>query len=71
MYQDLYKFGYDRAKEQSESKKHIDGLSGKEEYEALQVCESEEDHEEPDDDTFETREDEPHEQYDNNGGYNS
>jgi len=31
----------------------------------------EDDGEEPDDDTFETREDEPYEMYDDNGGYNN
>lgn len=36
MYKDLYQFGFDRAKEQAKS---IDGLNGKEEHDAIKVCE--------------------------------
>lgn len=35
--QDLYQFGFDRAKEQAE--RSIDGLSGKEEHDALETIE--------------------------------
>jgi uncharacterized membrane protein YukC len=69
MYQNLYQFGWDRAKEQSKS---IDGLSGQEEHDAIETIEAELDEETMesmmDDDSDE--EEESHDIYNDEGGYN-
>ena len=72
MYNNLYQFGFDRAKELAEKftgeyVKSIDGLSGEEEALAIATIEAEEEDDQEEDD----QEDEAYEIYDDNGGYNN
>jgi len=68
---DLYKFGFDRAREMNE--KSIEGLSGEEEALAIKTIEQEEDEETMESlmDDNSDEEDEPYEMYDDQGGYNN